>query len=267
MSVGQYSHEPHGNTVMSVEQTTAPLFCIAHRGGLGYAPENTLPAFTNALSIGADAIEIDVWKLGEELLVTHDRRLGRHIPGIGLLLNYSARELRKIPLGEGIRVPILREVLQLLNGRIELNIELKGGDCATAVAAELESFVRDTNGSFDSYLVSSFDHHQLYRFKQLLPAVRRGVLVAHNPLDHAQCCEALDAYSLHPNLSSLQQTMIDDAHRRGLKVFVYTVNEEDDWKMMVEMRVDGVFTDYPERLLAMNTGTKIEFSPPISPIR
>ncbi len=231
---------------------SAPLFCIAHRGGSQIHTENTLEAFTESLSLGVDAIELDVWHLGDELLITHDRRLGKTLPGQGRLADHHPQHLRSLQLACGARLTSLQAVLELLGDQAMLNIELKGPHCADEVARVLQAHVNDHGLSFDHYIVSSFDHHQLYRFKQLLPNVKRGILEAGLPLNYAAAAEELEGYSIHPNIDFLNQPLIDDAHRRGLKVWVYTVNDIDDLQRMQELEVDGVFTDYPERVIALN---------------
>jgi glycerophosphoryl diester phosphodiesterase len=230
----------------------SPLYCIAHRGGIGSHTENTLAALEQCLALGVDAIEIDTWHIGTELLITHDRRLGRTLPGQGRLIDHHPEYLRNLEMACGNKIASLQDILNLVGNQVTLNIELKGPGCSGPVAAMLESYVRDSGGSFDNYVISSFDHHQLYDFKQRLPQVRRGALVEGIPLHYAQCCDELQAYSFHPNVNFINQTLVDDAHRRGLKVWVYTVNEIDDLCHMAELGVDGVFTDHPQRLLDLN---------------
>ncbi|TQV68252.1 glycerophosphodiester phosphodiesterase [Exilibacterium tricleocarpae] len=228
------------------------LACIAHRGAHADAPENSLPAIARALALGVDAIEIDVWHIAGTLLVTHDRRLGKQIPGSGRLIEQSPAALRAVRLPGDIQIPTLEEVLQLVDGRVTLNIELKGSDCAAATAAALAAFTADSGGSLEPYIISSFDHRQLFDLKQQLPAVKRGVLTAGIPLDYAACCEAIDAYSFHPSIDCISRALVDDARNRGLKVWVYTVNAVDDMQNMAAMGVDGVFTDEPALLLKIN---------------
>ncbi len=234
---------------------TNPLFCIAHRGGSQLHTENTLEAFRESLTLGVDAIELDVWEVGNELLITHDRRLGHTLPGQGRLADHHPEHLRSLRLACGSRLTTLQEVLELLKDEVLLNIELKGPHCANAVASLLESFVGDHNLGFDHYVVSSFDHRQLYRFKQLLPQVKRGILEAGLPLHYAATAAELEGYSLHSNIDFINQQLVDDAHKRGLKVWSYTVNELDDFACMQSLGVDGVFTDYPERLIEFNQST------------
>lgn len=237
---------------MSHAELVSPLTCFAHRGGSALGAENSLDAISQSLARGVDGIEIDVWRIKNEVLVIHDRRLGRLLPGKGRLLDYTPDELRDLSQQAGIHIPSLREVLELVGEKALLNIELKGPSSAAAVADELESYVRDNSVRFDPYIISSFDHHQLLAFKQRLPEVKRGVLVSGIPLDYAKCCDPLEAYSFHPDINFLNQALIDDAKQRGLKTWVYTVNQKDDMRHLSAMGVDGVFTDQPDKLLKMN---------------
>ncbi len=235
-----------------LEKLPHRLTCIAHRGAHDRAPENTLPAIARALELGVDAIEIDVWHIGGELLVTHDRRLGKRVPGEGLLSAKSPAALRSLKLPGGLQIPTLQEVLQLVDGRVLLNVELKGDNCAAATAAALEAFVHDSAGTLESYIASSFDHQQLFALQRRLPALKRGVLSANIPLDYAAAGEALQAYSFNPAIDCINRQLVADAQRRGLKVWVYTVNAVDDMRAMAALGADGIFTDRPQTLLAIN---------------
>lgn len=241
---------------MQADSLPYPLYCIAHRGGSGQYTENTLAAIDSCLELDVDAIEIDTWMIGGELLITHDRRLGRTLPGQGRLIDHHPEYLRALEMSCGSRLASLQDILKLVGDRVVLNIELKGPGCSQSVAELLQQFAHDHQQSLDQYVVSSFDHHQLYHFKQLLPEVKRGALIEGIPLDYAACCEELKAYSFHPNINFVNQALIDDARKRGLKTWVYTVNETDDWQHMCELGVDGVFTDVPQQLLQMNSKTE-----------
>lgn len=235
------------------------LICIAHRGGPIIeditSPENSLEAIRRSLDLGVEAIEIDVWQLHGQLFVTHDRMLGRQIPGSGLLKHKSLAELRALRLANGEPLPTLEAVLSLIGDRAELNIEIKGADSALAVLDTLTTHVRDHQQSWEQYSISSFDHQQLYTLLHKAPHIRRGVLIEGIPLDYAACCEPLRAWSLNAHVGFLDQHLVNDAHRRGLRVFIYTVNTPEDWQWMQELGVDGVFTDRPGELLAFNTAT------------
>ncbi|MBB6522942.1 glycerophosphodiester phosphodiesterase [Pseudoteredinibacter isoporae] len=228
-----------------------PLFCIAHRGG-SQRYENTLRAIERALKLGVDAIEIDVWNVRGELLVFHDRRLSHAPFQDALLVQQDPKLLRQTALPCGEHIPTLLEVMELIGDRALLNIELKGPGCVKAVSHQIEEYVQYGQGSYESYLISSFDHVQLHKLSQRLPEVKRGALFAGVPLDYAACCEQLNAYSLHACIGFLRQGLIDDASARGFKTWVYTVNHEEDMGHLAAMGVDGVFTDFPEKVLALN---------------
>jgi len=210
---------------------------IAHRGGpdSAQAPENSLEAINHAASLGVDAIEIDVWQLDGRLYVYHDRTLR----------DLSPEQRRHYTLDNGEGLPTLSEVLNATRERCVLNIEIKGLDCAQKVAETLESFVRDTQGSFEAYCFSSFDHRQLMQLKQSLPAVRRGVLIEGIPLSLNSCLE-IGAWSLNTGMTFCQPELLAEAKKLGLYNLVYTANSADEWQTLMQLPVDGFFTDRPE---------------------
>lgn len=228
------------------------LTCIAHRGGpLMYnepLPENSLAAISRALDAGVDAIEIDIYQVEGELLVTHDRRLGRVVSGQGIITGQPLAYLRQQTLANGELIPTLTDVLALVKDRAMLNIEIKGPDCVPTLKRQLDAFIHDNQLGYDHYIVSSFDHQQLFESLQGLPDVRRAALIEGIPLDYAQCCEPLKAYAFNTHLSFITPELMADAVRRGLKNWVYTVNHEDDWRWLASLGVDGVFTDTPDCL-------------------
>lgn len=234
------------------------LTCIAHRGGPLMnnqpLPENSLAAISRALDAGVDAVEIDIYQVGGELLVTHDRRLGRVVSGQGIITDLPLAYLREQTLENGEKLPTLRDVLALIGDRALLNIEIKGANCVPVLQQQLEEFVRDRQLSFEHYIVSSFDHQQLYQSLQVLPQVKRAALIEGIPLDYAQCCVPLKAYAFNTHLSFITPELLGDARKRGLKNWVYTVNNEDDWRWLHSLGVDGVFTDKPDLLQKFNLG-------------
>lgn len=235
--------------------TMPMLTCIAHRGGHldnPNVPENSLEAIKQSLSLGVDAIEIDIWNIQGELVVTHDRCLGRILPGCGMLIEQSLDSLMQLKLSNGEATPTLRQVLELVGNQCLLNIEIKGPNCAVRLSQELTRYCRDTRSTLENYIVSSFDQRQLQQLKAKLPELKRGVLLAGIPLDNAALCTPLEPYFLGLHIGALDQELINDAQKRGYKVWVYTANSTQDWQQLVELNVDGVFTDYPKCLKQFN---------------
>lgn len=211
-------------------------------------PENSLAAIARALDAGVDAIEIDIYQVAGELFVTHDRRLGRVVSGQGIITELPLKYLHAQTLSNGEPIPKLHDVLALVQDRAMLNIEIKGPDCVPTLKQQLEAFVHDHQLNFDHYILSSFDHQQLFEALESIPQVKRAVLIEGIPLGYAQCCDPLKAYAFNTHLSFITPDLLADASRRGLKNWVYTVNHEEDWIWLADLGVDGVFTDAPDRL-------------------
>jgi glycerophosphoryl diester phosphodiesterase len=102
-------------------------------------------------------------------------------------------------------------------------------------------------------IVCSFLHAQLARIKKILPDLRTGALITGTPQSLAQCAQDINAYSINPSHEYMTQALIDDAHQRGLQVYVFTINNAEDAKRIRAMGVDGIITDYPELLSAVRT--------------
>jgi glycerophosphoryl diester phosphodiesterase len=232
--------------------SSSGFICFAHRGASGHEPENTLLAIEKAISMDAPWIEIDVFAVEDELVVIHDDRLETTTNGAGYVTQQSLAYLRSLDAGKGQRIPLLREVFDLVDGRVGVNVELKGFETAEPVVKLIDEYKGLPGLDYSQILVSSFNRRELTRVRSLNPDIPIGVLVQGIPLDDAEFAEDLGAVSVHAGLSSVHLAFVDDAHRRGLKVFVYTVNHRDDLKRMRAMGVDGVFTNYPDLALSGN---------------
>jgi len=226
------------------------LLCIGHRGACGHAPENTLASIRKALELGAPCLEIDVYHVDNRLVVFHDDRLERATNGTGYLLEQRFDHLRSLDAGGGERIPTLEEVFETVDRRAGVNIELKGPATARPVVGLLGE-LRRRGWPGELILVSSFDHRQLAEVRRLDPAIKLGALIVGLPVDDAAFAAALGAYSAHLSLEFIDRRFVDDAHARGLQVFVFTVNHPEDIRKMAQLGVDGVFSDFPERVLGL----------------
>lgn len=221
------------------------LLCIGHRGACGHEPENTLRSVRRALELGADGIEVDVRAVDGELVVIHDATLNRTTNGRGYIARRSFIELRRLDAGRGERIPTLREVFDTVARRAFINVELKGRRTEGMVCALIEEFVGASGWSYDDFLVSSFHRRELAQITN--PRIRIGLLLTRPSPLYYFTARRLRAWSLNVALRYANRAFVEDAHRRGLKVFVYTVNTPADISRMRAMGVDGIFTDYPER--------------------
>jgi len=218
---------------------------IAHRGASGSYPENTLLAIEQALLAKVDGIEIDVFCVENELVVIHDEDVSRTTNGKGLLQDFTFRQLQQLDAGLGQQVPTLWQVLQLVNNQTLLNIELKGADTAEPLFELLKKAETELGTEPDKLLISSFNHHLLKQIKKQRPDLKIGALTASLPLDYAAFATELGAWSVNCDRGFINLQMVEDAHRRGLQVLVYTVNDAVTAKKMQQLGVDGIFCNYP----------------------
>lgn len=222
---------------------------IGHRGARGYEPENTLRSFKKALELDVDMVELDVYVCKTaELVVIHDDKVNRTTDGTGYVTKKTLTELRDLDAGQGEKIPTLEEILDLVNNNSGVNIELKGPNTATPVADIINKYITKKYWSDNNFLVSSFNHRELAKFKKILPQVKIGALFAGIPFNYAKLAKELNAYSINLSQEFISQELVDDAHEQGLKVFVFTVNDNDDIQKIKSMGVDGIFSDFPDRL-------------------
>lgn len=222
------------------------MICIGHRGARGHEPENTLRSVRKALELGAEAIEVDVYFVDGELIVFHDARLERMTNGRGRLTRKTFAQLRALQIGQDERIPTLREVFDAVNRRAWINVELKGRHTAEPVAELIREYVRERGWCIEDFLVSSFRRRELRALAG--SEIRLGVLFARRARRFAALAKLFGAYAIHPNLRFTNARLVRRAHELGLKVFVYTVNKPADIAHMKTLGVDGVFTDFPERV-------------------
>jgi len=225
------------------------LLCIGHRGAMGYAPENTLASVRKALELGVSCIEVDVYGVDGHLVVFHDARIDRMTNAEGYLAEQDFEYLRSLDVGDEETIPTLEEVCDALAADTCLNIELKGPDTARPVVKHIEKYV-SLGWNKNRFLVSSFNHRELSVVKRLDAEIKTGALIRGLPVDDANFAEQLNAFSVNPAMDFVDQRFVDDAHMRGLKVYVYTVNHREDIDRMQRLGVDGVFSSYPDRVLA-----------------
>ena len=221
------------------------MIVIGHRGAKGYEPENTLRSFEKAIQLGCDYIELDVHLADEELFVIHDSSVDRTTNGSGKMSELTREQIKSLDAGNGQAIPTLIEVLELLDGRCGVNIELKGPGTAEPVSDLLTSLSNRSLLSFP-ILISSFD------FKELDAAskkFRRGILFDKIPDNWIELAKDYSAWSVNLAFKEVSLDMIQSAHLHGLKVLAYTVNAPSDIMKLNMLGVDGIVSDFPDRIL------------------
>ena len=228
--------------------TTKRLICIGHRGAAGYLPENTLPSFERAVQLGCDWVELDVHRVGNELLVIHDEQVERTTNGKGVISALDLAYIRSLDAGGGAGVPTLSEVIDMIDHRCGINIELKGDNTADAVSQQLNDYCA-RGWDRAEFLISSFQHQELAK---VAGGYRRGALFVSMTEDSWEEVARLDAWSVHLLAESVHQAIVDEAHARGYQLLVYTVNDPEDMRRLAGYGVDGFFSDFPDRVLSAN---------------
>jgi glycerophosphoryl diester phosphodiesterase len=237
---------------------------IAHRGFKRKYPENTLTAFEASIDAGAKMIELDVTlSRDRKVLVIHDDTLDRTTNGKGPVQKYTLAELRRLDAGswfdsrfKGEQIPTLEEVLGLIKNRILLNIEIKKSayepNCPDdAIEKQVVGMV-SMAGCLDSVLFSSFESAVVKRIVKIENRSRVALLTK-KPLtkEFREHCKDLNPFSWNPDYRSVTRSLVQEMQGRNIRVFPYTVNSLSDAKRLVEMGVDGFFTDDPALMISL----------------
>ncbi len=228
---------------------------VGHRGAAGLAPENTLPAFQAAADLGIDGVEFDVQRtLDGHLVVFHDAEVDRVTDGSGPIYEMTLDAVRQLDAGStfdprfrGERVPTLRDVFDFLRGNdLLVMVELKDPWRFPGIEAEVASLIRES-GLVERASVRSFYHAALHVMFRLAPEIALSELWFDRlPGDDEVTFRAINAlYALYT------PETIAQIHRRGQLATAWTVNDLDEARRLVAAGIDGLTTNYPDRLLTL----------------
>src|SRR5713101_4665168 len=220
---------------------------IGHRGAAGHAPENTLLSIQKAITLGVDIVEVDVRRTRDgELVLLHDQRVNRTTNGSGRIGDLSFEEARRLDAGSGQAIPSLREALELVRGS-QLMVELK----EPGIVPEVMNLIEDCHSN-QAVILASFYHPALIEVRRLQSTARTLALIDCAPmnLDFAKNAEVTH---VGVSIGSVTEEFVSNVHRANYQVFVYTVNDERDIRRLSEISVDGIISDYPERISAHST--------------
>ncbi len=234
----------------------ADFIKIAHRGSSGSYPENTRLAFEKAIEAGADMIEMDC-RLSKDghVVVIHDDRLDRTARAKGFVKGKTLKQLKKLDVGawlkksfKGERILTLEEILEIVSGKVEINLEIKSV-LHGPLGIELKVlFIVSHFDYLERTIFSSFDYQSLRRLRELAPDVRIGVLYGAGIRDNPfQAAREMNAYSLHIQREFATPHFLEEARELGLKGFVWTVNEVKEMEKFLSLGVDGIISDFPEK--------------------
>lgn len=222
---------------------------IGHRGAKAHSPENTMDSFMKALELGVDGIELDVHVCATgELVVIHDFTVDRTTNGSGEVHKMTLSELKKLRIDEKHSIPMLDEVLALVNRKCLVNIEMKGRHTAKPVSDFVDKYVKERGWSYDDFIVSSFQREELLVMSDINKNIHLGVLSQASVTQAWEWAEEFSAKAIHPHYSLLTESNVKKAQQAGLRVYTWTINEPEDIERIKSYNVDGIISDYPERL-------------------
>ena len=222
---------------------------IGHRGAKGHESENTLISFQKALNMQVDGIELDVHLSADgELMVIHDEKIDRTTNGKGFVNKLSLRELKTFQIDGKHQIPMLKEVFDLVNQDCFINIELKSYDAAEKVVSLIEKYVTKKGWKYDRFLVSSFDWNALQQVRFLNEEIPIGILTE-TDLDLALAfAKFIQAKSIHPYFHLLTKENTAKIQEKGIQVYPWTINEIEDIQKIIAFNVNGIITDFPNRI-------------------
>ena len=222
---------------------------IGHRGARGHEPENTLIGFQKAIDLHVDRIELDVHLSTDgEIMVIHDETLERTTNGEGRVNQFSLPQLKRLKAEKSQAIPTLTEVLDLIDQKCDVNIELKSFETAEKVVLLIEKYISEKKWRYDQFVVSSFDWNALKQVHLLNAKIPIGVLTE-TDIDLALAfAKFIQAKSIHPYFHLLTAEKTKQLQAEGFLVFPWTVNEIEDIKKIKNYNVDGIISDFPDRL-------------------
>lgn len=218
---------------------------IGHRGARGHAPENTLAAIEQGIALHAHMVEFDVQATRDgQLVLLHDATLDRTTNGHGPIAHKLWNDVKGLTAHDGQPLPLLADALRTASGRIGVMIEIK----AEGIAQQICRTVQEAQFS-GPVIYASFLHDEVLAVRRIEPHAQTLALIEAIPVNRTAFAQ--DAQATHAGVAfeTLTPSFLNALHDRSLRVFVYTVNEPADIQTAKTMGVDGIISDYPERLL------------------
>ena len=226
-----------------------PILNIGHRGAKGHVTENTVASFLKAQELGAQAIELDVHACASgELVVIHDFTVDRVTNGSGEVHKLSLEQLKALTVNGGHTIPTLDEVFETVGNRCFVNIEMKGRHTAQPVSDFIERYVTEKGYAYTNFIVSSFQREELANMSRINPNVPLGILTQASIHQAWEWAVEYNAVALHPHFSLLTESNVLKAKEAGYKIYTWTVNEPEDIARVKALGVDGIITDFPDRI-------------------
>lgn len=254
--------------VKEIIDPTEKVYTIAHRGASGYAPENTIPAFELAIDMKTDYIELDVQLTKDQVpVIIHDKTINRTTNGKGYVKDFTLEELSKLDAGSwfneqypmfardkyvDLRIPTLEEVFEQFGKEVDYMIEIKDSTLNSNIESMLNEQILNYDLS-DHVAIHSFSEESLRRFHSINPSIPLYQIVWYDRSVYKISESDINklktyAVGISPNFQKINPAYVAQVKNAGLKVFPYTVNYQVNMDKAVIWGVDGVHTNFPDRL-------------------
>ncbi|HWO96819.1 MAG TPA: glycerophosphodiester phosphodiesterase [Bacillus sp. (in: firmicutes)] len=244
------------------------LLIIAHRGASGYAPEHTIKAYELGIEQGGTYTEVDLQMTKDGTLIAlHDETVDRTTDGKGLAKQLTLKQIKKLDAGssfnrlnpkrakkeyEGLQIPTLEEIFQALGSDHHYYIEVKAPSRSGEMEEKLVELMKRYNIKTNNVYIQSFSKDSLQKLKRLNPSLRLIQLLPshHSGLITRKQLKTISTYAVGvgPNAQLLTSQYVQTVKAAGLDIHPYTVNDSKQMKRLIKWGVDGMFTDYPDRL-------------------
>lgn len=228
---------------------TNKLLRIAHRGASEGTFQNSISAFKRAIKLKVDFVELDVriCKSGEPIVI-HDSHLNNLTNGKGLIKNMTLKDIKKIKLKNGEPIPTLEEVLFAIDRRLKVDIDIKNKETVEPVVRIIEKFVKNYKWKYEDFSLSAFWLYILKRARDLNKQIPLAPNITFLPRIFLSRTHNYKMQTLKFSKRALRKNMIEKAHARNQKVWVWTINNPKEIEKYADWGVDGIVSDYPERI-------------------
>ncbi|MGO4905749.1 glycerophosphodiester phosphodiesterase [Flavobacterium sp. W20_MBD1_R3] len=229
--------------------TSNKFIVCGHRGAMGHETENTLASIKKGMELKADMLEIDVFKIKTgEMVVFHDDNLDRITNAKGKIEEYTFEELRKVLVDGKHQIPTLQEVIETIDKKLVLNIELKGTNTAADTYRIIEEY-KNKGWRNKDFFISSFRVEELQTMRSLSQELAIGLLTYKEPIEQSvKIGKELNVQAINPYYKTLTAENVAIMKANNFKIYPWTVNEPSDIKSLQNLEVNGIITNYPERV-------------------
>jgi len=221
---------------------------IAHKGASNYAPENTLEAFKKAVKLKLDVVEFDVHHTKDgKLVIMHDHNVKRTTDHKGSIHKITLKKLKTFHELNGESVPTLQEVLDILKNRCICKIDIKDNSISEKVLRIIKK-----NKMENSVIITSESVSVLKEFKKLSPKIKievGGFKEKRSVQEMIKEVKDIKAEIISPHYSIITKKLVDEAHKNGLEVHVWTVDKPKMMKKMKKLGVDGITSNYADKIV------------------